>query len=325
MSARWTAAIIGCGRIAGLVDRPAADGPVSTHAQAWRRRPDFSLAAVCDPCADRVRTFREAWGVAIGVGTIDALLEAGPFDVVSVCSGTAEHFDHVRRLLADPRGPRVVFAEKPVCTTPQELADLFATEAASGGRMVLVNHTRRFDPAHRHVAALVRSGVLGPFAEGRADYYGGWLHNGSHLVDTLRMCFDHIEVDRAEVGAPGKPGDPCLEVRLLAGGGSIDLHGVDETCYQLFDIDLRFACGRVQLRQFGEQLVVEQVAVNAIAERYLAPVPGAPWRGLDSPLRAAVDSIAGHLDGRNDLATNGATLADAAKTMKVLWQAAARA
>jgi predicted dehydrogenase len=219
----------------------------------------------------------------------------------------------------------VVFAEKPVCTTPEELAGLRAAEAASGGRMVIVNHTRRFDAGHRRVAALVRAGTLGALVEGRADYYGGWIHNGSHLVDTLRMCVGDLVVDRAEVGAPGKPGDPCLEVRLLAGGAPIDLHGVDEAHYQLFDIDLRFTAGRVQCRHFGEELVVEQVAVNAIGERYLVPVADAPWRGLDSPLLAAAGAIAGHLEGRCDLAASGATLAEVDETMRVLWQARARA
>jgi hypothetical protein len=138
------------------------------------------------------------------------------------------------------------------------------------------------------------------------------------------MCFDDLVVDRVEAGAPGKPGDPCLEVRLLSGGAPINLHSLNEAYYQLFDVDLRFATGRVQLRRFGEELVVEQVAVNEIGERCLAPVADAPWRGLDSPLCAAVDAIAGHLDGRNDLARCGATLADAAETMSVLWQAAAR-
>ena len=270
-----------------------------------------------------MQAFQKAWGVATGVASLDALLDAGPFDVVSVCSVTAEHFDQVRRLLADSRGPRVVFAEKPICATPEELADLSAVEAASGGRMVIVNHTRRFDAAHRRVAALIRGGTLGALVEGRADY-GGWIHNGSHLVDTLRMCVDDIVVDRVDVGAPGKPGDPCLEVRLIVGGAPIDLHGVDEAHYQLFDIDLRFAAGRVQIRHFGEELVVEGLAVNDIEERYLAPVADAPWRGLEMPLYAAVDTIAAHLDGRDDLVVSGGTLADASETMKVLWQAAAR-
>jgi predicted dehydrogenase len=321
--ATYTAAIAGCGRIAGAADAPRADGPVGTHAQAYRRHPSFRLAAACDPRGDRLEAFRRTWDVPRAYGSLAELLRHETPDVVSVCTPTAEHYDQIAALLAAP-SVRVVFAEKPLCERPEQLE---ALERLAGRRpevAVLVNHTRRFDPAHRRAAALVRSGALGPLVGGRCDYYGGWLHNGSHLVDTLRMLLGPVRVDGMRPGAPGRPDDPCPNVTLRAGDARIDAFGFDESLYQLFETDLRFSRGRVTLQRFGEVVAVERVATNAIGERYLEAVDGSPWQGLESPLLRAIEAIAAHLDGQGSLAATGATLDDAAQTMGVLWQAVER-
>jgi hypothetical protein len=111
-------------------------------------------------------------------------------------------------------------------------------------------------------------------------------------------------------------------VRVFSGGAAIDLFGFDERYYQLFEIDLRFSEGRLLARSFGEELIIEQVTTNAIEERFLAQSAESPLRGLEEPLLHAVNAMARHLSNDNAPAHSGATLRDAAATMRVLWQAA---
>jgi predicted dehydrogenase len=313
-------AIVGCGRIAGGGDAALRAGPVTTHAQAYRRHPGFSLGAVCDPRPDRLARFVSDWGVPRGYSTLDALLGAERPQVVSVCSPTPQHYADIAALLAAP-ATRVVFAEKPVCDSPEQLQALQALAAKRPDVAVLVNHTRRFDPAHQRAAAIIRSGALGALVHGRCDYYGGWLNNGSHLVDTLRMLVGEVTVDRVSPGAQPRDADACPNVRLLSSAAPIDVFAFDESHYQIFEIDLRFSNGRVALRNFGEDVHVERSGVNAIGERCLEPVDGAPWPGLQDPLLHAIGAIAAHERGGASLAATGATLPDAAKTMGVIWQA----
>jgi len=307
----FSAAIVGAGRIAGLADAPSDSGPVRTHAQAYTRHPSFRLQAVVDPDESRRERFRAVWHVPEAYASID---ELPAVDAVSICSVTSAHFPQLQRLMQNGSA-RAILCEKPVCERPAELDALLAIDH----RLVLVNHSRRFDPAHQRVAADIHAGRFGELIAGRCDYYGGWLHNGTHLIDTLRMLIGELRVDRAAVSAPGKPDDPCLDVRVFAGGAPVDLFGFDERHYQLFEIDLRFTEGRVLARNFGEELIVEQVTTNNIQERYLAPASESPLRGLDDPLYRAVDVMAAHLAGGS--AGCGATLADAAETMRTIWRA----
>lgn len=317
----YATAIVGCGRIAGHVDRPRASGPVSTHAQAYYRHGGFRIDAICDPSDERRERFRDVWNVPRAYASLDDLLAHERPEVVSVCSSTDRHASDICEILEAQCEPTVVFVEKPLCTTPAELDRVRRAASSAAGTRIVVNHSRRFDPAHRRLAALIRSGELGSLLNGRCDYYGGWLHNGSHLVDTLRMLFGTLTIDRVERGAAGKPDDPYLDVRVLAGGAPIELVGCDEQYYQLFEMDLRFAKGRILVRDFGERIVVEDAKVNAIGERVLVQRPDSPWTGLDAPLLHAVAAIAAHLEGRDGLDATGTTLDEAGETMTVLWQA----
>jgi hypothetical protein len=124
----------------------------------------------------------------------------------------------------------------------------------------------------------------------------------------------------AESGAPGKPNDPCWNVRLLFDGAPVEVVGFDESHYQLWEIDLRFERGRVALRDFGAQIFVEKMEMNGLGERVLAPLPDSPWAGLQSPLYHAVSAIGRHLHGQEELTASGATLDEADKTMSILWK-----
>jgi len=318
---QFRAAIVGCGRIAGIKDTPRGSGGVTTHAQAYHRHPAFRVVAACDADGARLAAFQERWGVQRGFTALQPLLAETRLDVVSVCSPTEEHYRQTQQLLECSSAPRVIFVEKPVCESPPEL-DTLDRLVQRSHVAVLVNHTRRFDAAHRRAAALIARGELGALVAGRCDYYGGWLHNGSHTIDTLRMLL-HGEpsIDRIEPGAPGKPNDPCWNVRLRCGDAPVDVMSVDARHYQLWEIDLRFERGRILLRDFGAQIVVEAVHVNDLDERVLLPLPDSPWAGLDAPLYHAVNAIARHLQGEADLAQTGATLDSARRTMRLLWQA----
>jgi predicted dehydrogenase len=216
--------------------------------------------------------------------------------------------------------------EKPVCLMPDELKTLTDLSRVSGVG-VAVNHTRRFDSSHVKVAEVIRSGVLGSFIKARSTYYGGWLHNGGHLVDTLIMFFGQApEVESSVVSGKSRLGDDDLDVRLTIDGGPIDIEAWDEGDYQLFEIELRFQRGRVRLLDFGATVMVEEVTTNSLNERVLTPAANFPASGLTDPTYRASKAIDAYLRGNKAVMGElGVSLADAAVTMRVLWEARALA
>jgi predicted dehydrogenase len=168
----------------------------------------------------------------------------------------------------------------------------------------------------------VRQGRLGALLGGRGVYYGGWMHNGIHLVDTLCLLFGPgIEVTAAAPATTGRPGDADLRVTLKADRAEFFLESFDEAYYQLFEVEIRFAQGRLRFLDFGSQIHVEAVEVNEIGERELKPWQDSPWSGLESPLFEAMAAIEAQLHGAKIFQELGVDLNSAAKTMNLLWRA----
>lgn len=320
MSLPWRVGIIGCGRVAGLGDEPTAEGPVRSHAGAYHRHPHFSLAAAADPDAQRLATFQRSWGIPRGFARLCDLLEL-ELDVISLCSPTALHGEQTAEILQSSNRPKALFLEKPICRTAGELEHLERL-GRDTGVIVLVNHTRRFDPAHRLVCQIIRSGMLGEVVGGRGVYYGGWLNNGTHLIDTLRMALpDELEVLAACDAGSGRGSDRNLEVELRAGAAVFHLDAVEESHYQLFEWEIRCAQGRAVACDMGARLFIERACANRFNERLLVPLPVFPLTGLRDSLAHAVNRIEAHLLEHEQPSVLGTDLATASMTMRIVWQA----
>lgn len=316
MTGELTAAIVGCGRIGGGFDAPA-DGPVTSHAQAYHRQAGIRLVAACDPSRERRDAFTAAWQVPT-YATAAELLGAHQPEVVSICSPAVNHAAQVHECL-EAGGCRLVLVEKPVCEHPEQLAQL-TDHACRRGVPILVNHSRRFDPAHLELAADIAGGGLGPFIGGRADYYGGWLQNGTHLIDVLHMLLGPVTIAGVGAGAPGRNADDCPTVTVIAGGAPLRLDGFDEAHYQLFELDLRFERARVLIEDFGAVIRIQPMVVNGLGERVLAPAAERRYKGLQDPLMHTLARVCDYARTGQSLDGTGATLPAVAATMAAVWR-----
>jgi predicted dehydrogenase len=320
---RLRAAILGCGRIAGAFAEAGARP--TTHAQALSGAPAFRLVAVGDADAARAKAFAARWN-SPDVCAVDELAAAG-LDLVVVATPDASHAADLAALMAGPRPPRLIVMEKPLCVAADELASLEGL-ARQSRTAVVVNHPRRFAQAHLAVRDLIAERQLGPMVGVRWVYYGGWLHNGVHVVDTLRMLLGgEIEAMTVRPGCEDRAGDPCLDgdFRCAAWPGArILIESHPEAAFQLFEGEIRMQEGRVRLNDFGNEILVDAVRVNAIGERELKdPRP----IGSDTAPTAmqVLYELAGRFLTRGDgeiVASSG--IAQAAATMRTLFDAQAR-
>lgn len=323
---RWRVGLVGCGRIAGAMDTPQrGGGPVRTHAQAYTQHPRVDLCAVAHPGHAARQAFQARWGVPAGYDSLDAMLAHERLDVVSLCSPTSAHAAQAVHVLRSAARPRVLFIEKPLCQTREELEELLAL-ARESGVACLVNHTRRFDASYRWVAQVIQSGELGPLIEGRWTTYGGWMNNGTHLVDTLSLLFGRRpQVISATIAESGRGDDRDLHAMFRVDEAMVRIESVDETHYQLFEAELRFAQGRVQLTEGGSTIIVERVRVNRERERILVPDDRSPIAALNTALASAVAAIDGFLQGRHSFRELGVDVESASLTMDIMWETQALA
>jgi predicted dehydrogenase len=109
----------------------------------------FELVGVADPSATARGFVTATWGVPT-FETPDQLLDQKLHAVV-IAAPDPLHHELVMAALA--RGLHV-FCEKPLCYSPEEIADIIAARDKAG-RVVQVGYMKRFDPAYRHALTVL--------------------------------------------------------------------------------------------------------------------------------------------------------------------------
>jgi predicted dehydrogenase len=115
-----------------------------------------------------------------------------------------------------------------------------------------VNHTRRWAPDVRELAADLRGGRFGRVLGASACYTKGVRNNGSHLFDLLAMLLGPVEVvaaGRARVDHAGD--DPTVPCLLEAGGVPVAVTVGDARAFALFELALVTEAGTIAMEDGG--------------------------------------------------------------------------
>jgi UDP-N-acetyl-2-amino-2-deoxyglucuronate dehydrogenase len=215
MTARYRAAIIGCGDIG------------HAHAEGFLANPEVDLRAVVDPVEPARRQFQAEYGVPDAYGSAEELFAAGPLDIVSVC---VWHRLHASMTIAAARaGVRAVICEKPMATSMAEV-DAMIEACDRAGTSLLVSHQRRFTPGWERARELVAAGEIGEVRTAHGRGANGLLNVGTHIIDGLlfiigepdaRWVMGALErqTDRFERDTPIE--DRCMLLAELAGGAQL--------------------------------------------------------------------------------------------------------
>lgn len=314
----FKALVVGCGKIAG---GDAISGP-TTHGGAYTGNRGIELAAGVDLVPERAARFARRFGCEFGSDLIAALEKYAP-DVVSVCTPDESHFGVVSEILSAASVPRLIFLEKPACATKEQYVTL-EQMAAGRGSMIVVNHSRRFDSVIQNLRERIATGEFGQLEKVRAVYYGGWLHNGTHVVDALGFVLnDTLRFDRIHsvIKSPRRD-DPTLEGHLTLRKHTtpVLISAIDENLYQLFEFDFWFEKARLRLEDFCERVILERRVLNEIGEHVLEIRPTGLPRRRQVPMEEAVSRIELYLALGDARVLSGCRLEDVGPTMETLWE-----
>ena len=310
--------VIGCGEIGGGGDLKSA----FTHGGCYHSHDQVILSAGVDKNQIQANRFSDRYDCQSESDLLYVLKLYEPA-VVSVCTPDKTHYDIVREILLSAHPPRVIFLEKPVCVSVQQYETLLRI-ASDFGTVILVNHSRRFDSRYSALRERIANFEFGRLIRVRSIYYSGWMHNGTHVIDTLSFLLkDSIRVKRINsISDSPYGGDPTIEVSAILEKQmvSVEISAIDEAFYQLFEFDLWFEDARLRLEDFGERIILERRVVNEAQERVLKIFPN------DLPLRdktameEAVDLIVAYLKTNDMALLEGYRLQDIGPTMQALWE-----
>ena len=253
MTLPYQVVIVGCGNIGGGFDRdrPPEAWPLS-HAGAFTRHDGFQIRACVDPDEDRRKTFASRWDIGLHAPDIASLNSSlGPIDVVSICSPTALHHDHVMQAIQ--LQPKVIFCEKPLSSDIASSIGL--VEGCKTRDIALaVNFSRQWDPSMEALIHELQEGRWGSIRSVVGHYNKGILNNGSHMVDLLfRLVGDLKLVTTTSSILDFWDNDPTTAALLTARGGIVPVylnpgHARD---FAFFELEVVCEKGVVRMRSGG--------------------------------------------------------------------------
>ncbi|MCG3150355.1 MAG: Inositol 2-dehydrogenase/D-chiro-inositol 3-dehydrogenase [Verrucomicrobiae bacterium] len=166
------------------------------HCRGLAEHPDYSLAGVADPVAERRAEAATKFGCAV-FATHEELVAAGILDVIVIASPT--HLHKAMAVGAFKAGLHVLL-EKPMAVTVAD-ARAIAQAAHRVKRILTVYQPHRLMPYHQQIRQLIATGKIGQvyhvkrgaFGWGRRNdwqtltkFGGGMLNNhGAHFIDQL--------------------------------------------------------------------------------------------------------------------------------------------
>ena len=199
--------IIGCGAIAAR-----------RHAPEYARARDCRLVGMYDPNLARARELAAAYG-AKAYATQEELLADPAIGAVSVCTANDTH---AAVSIAALRAGKHVLCEKPMAVNVRQAQDMI-DEAKRAGKILMVAHNQRLDPAHALAKQLLASGELGKVL----SFQTAFSHAGPEhwLGESKAGDVWFFRADRSSFGVLGDLG----------------VHKIDLLCW-LLDDDIQEVC-----------------------------------------------------------------------------------
>ena len=258
--------LIGCGRIgAGSGNRNQRR---QSHAGVLSTISSFDVT-LFDP--DTALARRAA--SVLRLSSIDRLDRSSldGFQCAIVCSPTPTHFSYLSQLMV--ANVPLVVCEKPVCSSAEEIKKLKRLRARSSSR-VLVNYTRRFQPAYvqmrKRMAALLQhekpTSIL-------VRYQRGFLNNASHALDLVRFLTGwetrHAKVHTVHAVNDEFPDDPTLSCHGEWNGALLSIVGLPHVRFSFFEVDFFFRRKAIRLRDRGDTI---EICDSSESRGYYAPL-----------------------------------------------------
>lgn len=131
------------------------------HYEAWQRLPEAELVAICDRDQAKAAAAAQAFGAPQLFTDAEALLAAGPLDILDIAAPPAAHLDLIR--LAAGKVPTII-CQKPFCGGLDGATEACAIAASAGTRLV-VHENFRFQPWFRECKRQLDAGALGEVYE----------------------------------------------------------------------------------------------------------------------------------------------------------------
>ncbi len=228
---QYKAAIVGLGNIAWRFDSKTklSHSPL-THAESYRLDNRVVLVGGCSVNLGDRTEFTERYSIP-AFGSIEELIDKTEPDIVSICSHSDFHFEHLLYCL--DRNISMIWLEKPPTSTLDELDALIEKKQHLKSK-ILVNYIRRYCRPYQNLKKMYIEDLLGETVFLNMSYSRGLSLNGSHIIDTAFFVLGDNNEAFPELATLSSDSDnPSFFLRFSNGllafvsGLSLEYHNID--------------------------------------------------------------------------------------------------
>lgn len=310
--------IIGCGRVAWLLDKdpliPIPSKP-ATHTGCYNKTKRTKIVAAADIRVDRLHAFAKEFAVNDVYLDYREMLDKQPLDIVSICAYATERFNMVVDSIN--AGVKGIWCEKAFATSLSE-ADEMVRLCEERGVSLIVSHSRRWSSDYRLVRKLISDGEIGRPVSIVCHFSGNMIHTGTHAFDVLRMLFGEaswvqgnleyygdVSHHRAFESTKDLISEDTGGYALIyfKNGAYATVHG-DSKGYFIFEFDIMCTKGRVRIGNwlFEVYFAEESKTESGLIELYKKEISynGKPdyVNHLIDCMEGKVENVSGPRDGR---------------------------
>lgn len=186
----YNVGVIGCGRIASLLEQEPERGTPNTHGGCYDHCDRTLIISGAEANNERRLAFGQKWGVSAMYVDWQEMLDNESLDIVSVCTYPVPHRDMV--VAAAESGVKAIFCEKSMAVTLRQ-ADEMIDVCEKHGVRLSINHGRRWDWQYRQIKKLLDQKAIGALIGMSLNYTAGLANNGTHYFDMLRYFGGEVE------------------------------------------------------------------------------------------------------------------------------------
>ncbi len=311
--------IVGCGIIAGNSFQKKDE----THAWVFNKVKKGSVKACYD--INRLKSVKFAKKIKCNcANSIDELTEKYECNIISICSTDDTHFKIAKKILQSKILPRIIFMEKPPATKKSQIREL--SQLSKQKKVpIVVNMTRRFDERIRKIKKEIHLNKYSKLQSVNVTYYGGIIHNGFHALDMLQYIFANKLKLRKIYNYKKIKNSKIDDINTFCSlyfssiNKTVNMNYVNDKHYQIFDIDILFEKYRVQINNFGDQIIISKRYKNAINENVLKIHMVLPKKTKTS-MQVAVHGLKNYIEKGNISIVDQCSLEKISDSMQVIWE-----
>lgn len=291
-----------------------------THFSVLRAHPHFQLVAAQDKSVDARSAFARYAKKFHSSPAIyenwEEMIKSEKPELLIVASDTASHVEICNRAI--DLGIKTILCEKPLSYTLPG-AEALVRKAKKNHCALFVNYLRAFNPSYIRFIGDIQHGLLGRIQSFDAKYSRGILNNGTHLIDLLLRMFGPVNSVHGFKNPTriANESDPTTSGALtFKNGTSGYLHGLNNDCYNIFELDILGEQGRITIVYDNATLFLRKP--SGVARGYYA-LRLSPKKGLidmRSGLYPVYDNISRCMNLGN-AAQNFCSGADALRALRV--------